>query len=244
MNILIHQFQPGGAVVDEAALEQFQTQWATYRKVVVVDALSHRAVSRMLHDELNRTFPTPFAFLDIACGDASQVARALPGTRARHYHGVDLSRPALELAAANLQDMSFEVELDHRDFVEAMNDRPEPADAAWCSLSIHHLETEGKLRLLRAIRACTSTMLMIYEPTLQDRETRDEYLERTRRIMRPALTMLTPEEWAQIDHHVTTCDFPETSNGWLQLGREAGFTSAGELFTDPNRFFRLFRFDC
>jgi hypothetical protein len=31
VNILIHQFAPGGAVVDEAALEQFQQQWATYQ---------------------------------------------------------------------------------------------------------------------------------------------------------------------------------------------------------------------
>jgi hypothetical protein len=26
----------------------------------------------------------------------------LPGTQVRHYHGIDLSQPALELAAANL----------------------------------------------------------------------------------------------------------------------------------------------
>jgi hypothetical protein len=34
VNILIHQFLPGGAVVDAAALEQFQKQWATYQKLV------------------------------------------------------------------------------------------------------------------------------------------------------------------------------------------------------------------
>ena len=48
--------------------------------------------------------------LDIACGDASQM-RALRGTKIRHYHGVDLSEPALELAAKNLEHMPFEVEL-------------------------------------------------------------------------------------------------------------------------------------
>ena len=64
---------------------------------------------------------------------------ALAGTKVRHYHGIDLSEPALELAAANLAAMPFQVDLDHRDFVEAMMRRPEHADAAWCSLSIHHL---------------------------------------------------------------------------------------------------------
>ena len=47
--------------------------------------------------------------------------------------------------------MPFEVELDHRDFVRATTDRPEPADVAWCSLSIHHLDTQAKLRLMRAL---------------------------------------------------------------------------------------------
>ena len=70
---------------------------------------------------------------------------ALRGTKVRHYHGIDLSKPALELAAANLAGMPFEVDLDHRDFVEAMMRRPEHADAAWCSLSIHHLSTDDKL---------------------------------------------------------------------------------------------------
>ena len=44
VNIHIHQFQPGSAVVDAAALEQFQQQWATYQKLVDADELSHKAV--------------------------------------------------------------------------------------------------------------------------------------------------------------------------------------------------------
>jgi hypothetical protein len=38
--------------------------------------------------------------------------------------------------------MPFEVDLDHRDFVEAMMRRPEHADAGWCGLSVHHLSTD------------------------------------------------------------------------------------------------------
>lgn len=243
VNIAIHQFQPDGAVVDEDALEQFQAQLATYQKLVVADSLSHKAVGTILNDTLNRTFTRPFSVLDIACGDASEMKRALAGTQTRHYHGVDLSEPALELAANNLQDMPFEVELDHRDFVEALAGRAEPADLAWCSLSIHHLQTDGKLRLMQALCASTGTMLMIYEPARLEGKTRDGYLERFRRVNRPAWTMLSPTEWAQIDHHVTTCDFPETAAGWLDLGRKAGFSRAQELFLDPTGFYRLFRYD-
>ena len=242
VNILIHQFQPGGAVVDAPALDQFQRQWATYQKLVDADALSHWEVGALVHDTLKRSFTAPFFFLGIACGDASQM-RALADTKTRHYHGVDLSESALELAANNLKDMPFEVELDHGDFVEAITRRPEPADVAWCGLSIHHLDTDGKLRLMQALRDSTSAFLMIYEPTRGDRETRDAYLERFRRVNQPIWTMLTPDEWAQIYHHVTTCDFAETQAKWLDLGRQAGFSGARELFQDPTGFYRVFRYD-
>src|SRR5690242_6352360 len=137
------------------------------------------------------------------------MKHALAGTEVNHYQGIDLSEPALELAAKNLKCVPFAVELDHRDFVEALEGRPEPADAAWCGLSIHHLSTEGKLELLAAIHGSTSKMLMIYEPTLADGEDREGYLAHFRRVTRPAWPFLTKDEWDQIDHHVTTCDFPK-----------------------------------
>ena len=148
MNIHIHHFHSKGAIADRGALEQFQQQWATYQKLVDTDALSHREVGNILHGT-SPPSPKPFAFLDIACGDAEQMPTALAGTKVSHYHGVDLSEPALELAAKNLTGAPFEVELDYRDFVTAVTRRPEKADAAWCGLSIHHLTTDGKRRPLQ-----------------------------------------------------------------------------------------------
>src|SRR3954471_5293111 len=67
VNVHIHQFQAGGAVVDAAALEQFQRQWATYGKVVEHDYLAHRQVGALLHGTLDSRFTSGFSFLDIAC---------------------------------------------------------------------------------------------------------------------------------------------------------------------------------
>ena len=155
MNIHIHHFHSKGAIADRAALEQFQQQWATYQKLVDSDALAHQEVGTILHRAL-AALAKPFAFVDIACGDADQMRKALAGTKIRHYHGVDLSEPALELAAKNLAGVPFEVELDHRDFVTALTRRPENADAAWCGLSIHHLATDGKRDLFKAIHGSTA----------------------------------------------------------------------------------------
>jgi hypothetical protein len=242
MNIHIHHFHSKGAIADQAALEQFQKQWATYQKLVDTDAVASKKVGAILHSAL-AALPAPFAFLDIACGDAGQMKAALTGTKVTHYHGIDLSEPALELAAKNLAGVPFEVELDHRDFVAALTQRPEPADAAWCGLSIHHLSTDGKRDLLRAIRGATSHFLMIYEPTRLDDESRDGYMERFGRVNRPLWTFLTRDEWDQIDHHVTTCDYPETSATWCALGRDAGFANAREIFCDPTGFYRIYRYD-
>ena len=245
VNVHIHQFQPGGAVVDAAALKQFQEQWATYRKLVESDCLAHREVGGILRETLNEVFTSAFSFLDIACGDASMMKAALRGTKVRHYHGIDLSQAALELAAANLAELPFEVDLDHRDFVEAMMRRPEHADAAWCSLSIHHLATDDKLRLMKAIRGATGArgIFLLYEPTRRAGEDRAAFLDRFMRTNKPLWSVLTPAEWDQIWHHVTTCDFPETAAVWCELGREAGFREARQVFVDPTDFFRLFRFE-
>ena len=55
--------------------------------------------------------------------------------------------------------------------------------------------------------------------------------------------MPTPAEWDQIWHHVTACDFPETAAVWCELGREAGFADARQVYVDPTDFFQLFRFE-
>jgi hypothetical protein len=243
INVQIHQFSAGGAVVDAAALEQFQQQWTSYQKLVDSGCLSHRAVGDLLGAAVKESFQRPFEILDIACGDASLMRRVLPGTTVSHYHGIDLAEPALELAARNLAGMPFAVDLDHRDFVEAMSDRQEPADVSWCSLSIHHLPTERKLELFQAIRRSTTSFLMIYEPTRLDHEDRASYLDRFTAVNRPLWTMLTPAEWGQIEHHVRNCDLPETSAVWLSLGRDAGFTTARQLFVDPTDFYRVYRYD-
>jgi len=244
-HVHIHQFRPDGAVVDAAALGQFQQQWATYGKLVAENSLSHHEVGGLLHANLCEHFTSPLCFLDIACGDASIMPEALRGIAVRHYHGIDLSQPALALAAANLAALPCEVDLDHRDFFEALTHRTEHADAAWCSLSIHHLKTDNKIDMLKAIRAALGArgVFLLYEPSCRDGEDRAGYLERFRQTNRRLWKVLSETEWDQIWEHVSTCDFPESAAGWLEIGRMAGFGSGRQLFTDRTDLYRLFRFD-
>jgi hypothetical protein len=81
-----------------------------------------------LHQILIEEAPRLFRFLDLACGDANSAARALPGADIAHYSGIDLSAPALALAAENLAALDCPVILERRDYAEAVRDWPEHED--------------------------------------------------------------------------------------------------------------------
>src|SRR5215831_3381331 len=118
-------------VVDEQAMQAFRHQWQIYSKLVDKDYLSHQEVQAVLHRELVTDVNRPFKFLDLACGDARLTVAALQGTRVIHYHGIDLSEPALAMAGQTVETLPCPAELEERDFVTAMRDRPEPADVVW-----------------------------------------------------------------------------------------------------------------
>jgi hypothetical protein len=86
-------------------------------------------------------------------------------------------------------------------------------------------------------------IFLLYEPTRRADEDRAGFLARFQRTNKALWKVLTPAEWDQIWQHVTTCDFPETAAVWCELGREAGFAQARQVFVDPTDFFRLFRFE-
>jgi SAM-dependent methyltransferase len=244
-HVHIHQFTPKGDVVDAAALGQFQQQWGSYAKLVANNLLSHREVTDILHRILEDRFDQPFGFLDIACGDARIMPEALRGVPVRHYHGIDLSQPALELAAANLDLLPCEVDLDHRDFFEALAQRTEHAGAAWCSLSLHHLATEQKRDVMRAVRDALghAGCFLLYEPACDAGEDRARFLERFRDSNFSLWDCLSGDEWEQLWEHVSTCDFPEQAATWLELGSAAGFATGRQLFLDPTNLYRLFLYE-
>jgi SAM-dependent methyltransferase len=233
-----------GEMLNEPALALFQQQWQLYRKFVDNNYFYHREVYGQLHRILVEEAVQPFRFLDIACGDARATADALKGTRVAHYHGIDLSQAALELASKALETLGCPVTLEHCDFVAALRDRPEPVDVAWISLSLHHLLAPAKLSLMREIRSLLDDrgLFMIYENASPDAEDRDAWLRRWERQSQPLWPDLTPEEYEAMRAHVRANDFPETASRWHSLGREAGFGCVRELFVAPTDLFRMYCF--
>ena len=242
VNILRHA--PASPVVDEEAMQTFRHQWQVYSKLVDNDYLSHQAVRAVLHRELVAEVNRPFRFLDLACGDARLTVAALQGTPVIHYHGIDLSAPALALARQTVEALACPVELEQADFVSAMRERPEPADVVWIGLALHHLQTPDKQVLMREVRSAVGDggRFLIYEPVRHEGESRPAYLDRFEQTNHSAWAALTPEEWAAILAHVRAADFPEPPSVWAQLGRDAGFPDVRDLFTDPTGLYTVFCF--
>ncbi|MGE3872300.1 MAG: class I SAM-dependent methyltransferase [Parvibaculaceae bacterium] len=243
--INIRQFGAENDVVDAEAIQVFQAQWNIYQKLVDSDNMGHRDVGRIVRTVLTERFAEPFAFLDIACGDSSVAKAALAGTSVRHYLGIDLAKPALDLAARNLADQPYDIDLHQRDFVAAMAEGKQHADAIWCGLSLHHLATSDKLAVFRGIRDAAGDrgVFLAYEPILEDGESHERFLDRTWRTISTCWTSLSPAELDQIWRHIRSCDRPETEDTWLNLGREAGFAAATQVFEDRTGLYRMFRYD-
>jgi SAM-dependent methyltransferase len=240
--ITVRQYGPVGTMLDETTA-LFQKQWRVYRKVVDNNYLFHREAYNCLHQILVDEAVQPFRFLDLACGDAGATVGALKGTQPASYHGVDICQAALALASQALQPLTCPVRLDHRDFVEALRDHPEPVDVAWISLSLHHFLTPAKLDVMRLMRNVVRDhgIFLIYENASPDGEDRDAWLQRWD-DQKPSWPALATEEWDAMKVHVHTNDFPETNSDWYALGSEAGFHQVTELFVTPTDLFRMYCF--
>jgi methylase of polypeptide subunit release factors len=145
---------PGTPGSSAAAL--FQRQWRIYRKVVDNNYLFHREAYERLHNLLIAEVAAPFYFLDVACGDASATVDALKGTQVAHYHGIDVSRSALDIAEQALRVLSCPVNLYESDFVQALKDWRDPVGVVWIGLSLHRLDTPEKLNAMfsHRVRNC------------------------------------------------------------------------------------------
>src|SRR5215217_5569126 len=96
------------------------------------------------------------------------------------HHGIDLSRPAIDLASEHVARLPCVATLEHSDFAEALRQRSEPADVIWLGQSLHHLDGSAKLAVMRDVRRLLTDhgQFLLWEPTRFDGESREAWLER------------------------------------------------------------------
>ncbi len=227
-----------------AGVEEMFSHWRLYKKLEDHNYLYHRQVYARLHRFLLDQFPGPFAFLDLGCGDAEGIVRALEGTGVAGYLGVDLAPQALARAAQNLSRLSCEHRLLSRDFAEVVADPGTRADVIWMGLTFHHLPPEQKAVFLPRVRRVLTEggYLLMYEPTRAEGETRERYLDRWWLTVSRLWRALPEPELRRIQNHVWHYDFPETFSALTRLADGEGFSQARRLFQDPEELYALLCF--
>lgn len=203
----------------------------------------HREVYATLRDVLVREAPEKFIFVDIACGAATASAEALAGTQIGRYIGIDISSQSLKVAEEALKQVGCPVELRCEDFVQALEGWTEPADVVWIGMSLHHLRAPEKLTFMRSVSRILGQdgLFLIWEPTCLDDEDRAGWLRRFLTFRR-AWGALSDEQFSAFEVHMEAADFPETAQGWAQLGHRSGFARVDELYAMANLMGRVFQY--
>lgn len=220
----------------------FAEQLAIYRRVVDADHMSHRALFGILHDLL-KSRREQFSFLDLASGDASCSIGALSATTVTNYTAVDLSEPALRIAAQNARSLAFNTQVVLRDFQDYLDSPSRIWDVIFIGFSYHHLIGEAKLAFARKVRLALGAggEWIFFEPVLHREQTRAEYLERWKKSLDDDWKDFSREEKSAIWEHVSKYDFPESPARFEEMALEAGFRAFEHLYTDPYQFYGAFR---
>lgn len=125
-------------------IQEFFEQWNIYQKIIKFNYLLHRELFTILHNFLNTHGHNPFILLDLGCGDASLMTRALQETNVSQYHGIDVSEVALTYAKNNLETINCKKIWLLGDFAKLINNFQNQFDFIIAGYSMHHLQREEK----------------------------------------------------------------------------------------------------
>ena len=207
----------------------FVRQWNVYERMVRANLLCHVELFAALREELLGISPN-FSILDLGCGDASSLAKALTGIRVSKCVAIDVAGGPLLLAARdNLRFKGIPAEVKQGDILEHVSAPPKRGfDAVTVAYALHHLLTADKERFFKGVAQWVKPggSLWLIDEIMPSEMVREGWLAKMLEHLHQAGGgIYSPEEWATIDAHVQACDFPETAAGYQRMASEAGFAS-------------------
>jgi SAM-dependent methyltransferase len=218
-----------------AVAKNFFDEWSIYDQVLDHNYMHHdeiyRDVQRILAD---RYESRPFAILDLGCGSARHLVRALKGRSVSRYVGYDLSDVALAHATRNLVELGGPFEVRQGDLLEGVRAGGETFDVIFTSFALHHLAFAEKSTFFQFAyrRLNQDGMLLLIDTARDDGEDREIYLDRYCAWLRSRCETLSPEGLDLLCTHIRNNDFPETAGRLEAMGARAGFSRPGKI----NRF--------
>jgi SAM-dependent methyltransferase len=219
----------------EATVREFFDAWSLYDQVLDQNYMFHEELyQEVQHFIANHHTERPITLLDLGCGSARHLARALEGRLISRYRGYDLSEIALAHATRNLAGLGCALELHQGDLLEGLKANKEPFDLIFCSFALHHLPSAEKeifFQLAYEGLQGHGRLLLIDVMREEDEDLR-LYLERYCGWLQSEWKAIRPEALDTICDHIQNNDFPETASALHAMATHAGFNECFEI----NRF--------
>lgn len=217
---------------DMIDLELFKQNWLTYKIIIDENYMFHRELIEQTRLRLSALFANQsIAVLDLGCGDASNVAKALQGFNVEFFCGYDLSAMALQLAENNIAALTANFQLNCQDMLKGVADKVAEFDLVLSSYSLHHFQRADKAALFHSVYAALKKGgLFVMIDTVKDAdETLQDYYDHYLDYVSANWRALSPEEIQRVSEHVRCSDFPEDAQTLQRIGLAAGFEEVSVL---------------
>jgi len=221
----------------------FNRNWPVYRKLVANNYMFHDRLGRITAKWLRiSAAETAIRVLDLGCGDAEEIAKPLKSVSVEHYHGIDLSPMALEIAARNLEGIPGVV-LTKGAMERMIEVSGSGFHVVHSSYAIHHLDDRLKASLLKSISGVLQSggLFIITDIFRQPGQNREDYIIRYQQRMTGHWTLVTPEEREAIMEHITSSDFPAHTDSFRQWLATSGFEVMEEDLEDEHHHLMVLR---
>ena len=212
--------------------DNFFDEWSIYDQVLDHNYMHHDEIYRDLQRFFADRFDDrPFTLLDLGCGSARHLARALKGRSIGRYVGYDLSDVGLAHAKQNLASLGCPVELHQGDLLKWLRNGGEKFTVIFTSFALHHLASAEKELFFQSAheRLGKEGILLLIDTMRGDGEERPVYLDRYCAWLRSACETLSPPALDLLCDHVRGNDFPETSATLSAMAIRGGFDRGVEI---------------
>jgi SAM-dependent methyltransferase len=212
--------------------KNFFDEWSVYDQILDHNYMHHDEIFRDIGRFFAKRFDNrSFTLLDLGCGSARHLARALKGRSIGRYIGYDLSGVALAHAARNLNGLGCPVELHRGELLQGLRAAGEEFDVIFTSFALHHLANAEKKMFFQSAygRLCKNGILLLIDTMREEGEERPVYLDRYCAWLRSRCETLAPAALDLLCDHVRGNDFPETTATLSTMATRAGFGLGMEI---------------
>lgn len=220
----------------DTATDLFAQRWDTYRQVVDLDLMEHRALATAtaaaLEAWLQARPPSASAprLVDLGCGDLAQLAPLLRRLPLAHYTGLDLCAEVLPRAAAQLGGTAYACSWCQLDLLAWALDpgaAQQPAvQLVHSAYAVHHLSDPDKQRFLAGLRSrlAPDGLFLWADVFREPGESREQYLERYRQRIHQHWHALAGPGVQQVIDHISRHDLPADGRAIQRLAEASGWS--------------------